>query len=256
MTMLKHQRVGDILTKESQTLSDLTYTNANSLQQAADALHLPIQTSELMARTGEKSGLFATKSVLNAVFNPAILESNNNSGLIPLSDGSQLVVRVLKKVPSQPIPLASVHDQIKKTLIDQQASAKAGVLAYQLQKALMAGDAPEVIAKKNHLVWHVVPLTAAGKKSTVSEALLKTAFSAPLSTPQKNKLIAVQTTSVNGHDYAVVGVTQVKNANPSTMTPAEVKTESAKLLDLWNQLFQHAFVNSIIQSSKIVIPKQ
>ncbi|MDP1574860.1 MAG: SurA N-terminal domain-containing protein [Coxiellaceae bacterium] len=255
VAMLKHQRVGEILTKESQTLTDLTYTNANSLQQASDALHLPVQTSVLMAHAGEKSGLFATPSVLNAVFSPSILESNNNSGLIPLPDGSQLVVRVLKKVPSQAVPLAIVHDQIKKTLVEQQATAKAGVLAYQLQKALLVGDEPEALAKKNHLVWHAVPLTSIAKKSSVPAMVLKTAFSAPLTTPQKNKLMAVQTTSVNVHDYAVVGVSQVQNANPSTMTAVEMKTERAKLLDLWSQLLQHSFISSVMQSSKIVIPK-
>lgn len=256
LTVLKHQRVSDLLTKEGATLTDLTYTNPNSLQQASEALHLPIQTSSLMLRTGEKTGTFANPAVMSAIFNPSILDSNNNSGLIPLSDGGQLVVRVLKKVPSQPMPLATVHDQIKKTLIDQQATAKAGVLAYQLQKELLAGNDPEGLAKKNHLVWHTAPLTTEITKSAVPEVVIKAAFSAPLSTTvQKNKLMAVKTTAVNGNDYAVVGVSQVKNANPATMSAAAAKTENAKLLDLWRQLLQHSFVSSVMQNSKVVIPK-
>lgn len=255
ISLLKHQRVSDILTKQSSTLTDLTYTNPNSLAQASEALHLPIQTSPLIARSGEKTGLFSTPAVLQAVFNPTVFQSNNNSGLIPLSDGSQLVVRVFKKVPSEAIPLATVHDEIKKALATQRATAKAGLLAYQLQQALMSGNDPEALAKQHHLHWQTVAFTTQDKKSSISPVILNAVFTTPLAAAQKNKLLGVQTGMLNATDYMVVGVSQVKNANPSSMNAVEMKKETEKLSALWSQLTENAFVESVMQSSKIVMPK-
>ena len=247
MTLLQHQRVNDIFTNQTNQLSDLTYTNPSSLTAAAKAMNLTLQTSPLLTKSGEKTGIFADTRVLSAVFSDSVLQSGNNSSVISLQDGSQMVLRVAKKIPSAFMPLSTVHDHIKKLLVNQQATAQAGVLAYQLQTQITQGANPATVAKKNNFVWHAVPLMQASQKSAVPTAVITGAFSAPK---------GVQTVSVNQNDYAVIDVTQVKNADPSKMSPDTAKKMRAQLAIVWGQLLQHVFVNSVMKNSTIILSQQ
>lgn len=246
MQLLQHQRVNEILTKQSSALSDLTYTNPDSLAVASKTLNLPIQTSPMMTKAGAPSGLFSNPKVIEAIFSDSVFKSGNNSDPITLKDGSLIVLRVLKKNPSQPIPLATVSAKIKQQLMQKQATAQAGLLAYQLQKKLAAGADAQTVAKQNGLQWHAVALTAQNKKSIVPSTILSNAF---------NMQKGVQAVLINTHDYAVIDVTAVKNADASKAGIIDTNHLSQKLSTLWGQLLQHCFVNSVISSAHIVVKK-
>jgi len=255
ITLMQHQRVNQLLTKKSNALADLTYTNPDSLAIAAKALNLPIQMSPMISKTGEKTGIFANPKVLATIFSDSVFKSDNNSNPITLPDGSQIVLRIQKKEPSQPIPLATESAQIKQQLTEKRAEAQAGLLAYQLQKKISNGDNPEITAKQNGLAWHAVSLTDNKEKST-PPAILKAAFSIPVSTTAKNKEMGSQAISVNQHDYAVIAVTQVKNADPKQASVADHQKLALQLSTLWGQLMQRCFVDSVIAGAHVVISKQ
>src|SRR3990167_3547426 len=71
----------------SEQLANLTFTNPDSLSVAAKALALPIQTSGLMTRTGEKQGIFADPKVLETIFSDSVFQQENNSDTISLPNG-------------------------------------------------------------------------------------------------------------------------------------------------------------------------
>ena len=243
IALLQHQRVGKLLSQQASQLSDLTYTNPDSLATASKALHLPIQTSPMMTKSGEKTGIFANPKVLAAIFSDSVFHSNNNSDPISLPDGSQVVLRIAKKEPSAPIPLEKVAPQIKKALIEKQATARAGLLAYQLQTKLSQGDHPEILAKENHLTWQTTPLSARNAKSSVPPAIVTAAFSTPV---KQAKTISLK------DGYAVVMVAQAKNSN-STEASADTKKIAAQFSAMWAQLMQHCMVTSVMAHSKIVV---
>lgn len=242
--LLLHQRVNQVLSEQSNQLSDLTYTNPTSLEVASKALNLPIQTTQMMTKSGEAAGLFANPKVLAAVFSESVFEAGNNSGPIDLKDGTQIVLRVAKKEPSEPIPLATVSAQIKMQLAQKQAVAQAGLLAYQLQKKLESGANPATIAKKNNLKWHAVPLMSQAEKSTTPQPIIAAAFS------QKPK--EAQALLYDAQNYAVIAVLQVKNPGVAA-DGADEKQLSTQLSTLWGQLLQHYFVDSVTTDSKIKV---
>ena len=259
--LLQHQRVNEKLSKMSSQLADLTYTNPDSLTIAAKALQLPVQTTEMMSKAGEKTGIFSNPAVLSAVFSNAVFESDNNSNPITLADGSQVVLRILKKETSQPVPLASVQDHIKKLIAAKQASSQAGLLAYELQNKLSTGEDPKALAKQYHLQWQTAPLTQMDAKSTVPADILSAAFSIPV-TEQKqkqqesNKPMGVQAISYQQDNYAVIAVLQVQNGDVSHADANAKNQLSLQLTGAWGQLLQHSFVDSVLNSAKIKVINQ
>ena len=240
--------------KKSSQLADITYTNPDSLESASKTLNLPIQTSDMMTQAGEKTGLFSNPKILKAIFSDSVFQAGNNSDPIRLTNGSQVVLRIAKKIPATPIPLNAVRDQIKKQLSEKKASAQAGLLAYQLQKKLSHGVDPVMLAKANGLQWKTVALTTADAKlSLPAAAMLSAVFSTPVSAAAKNKIMGAQSVLVNQHDYAVIAITQVKNANPARSTTVINQKLSQKLSALWGQLLQHYFVGSVMVDTKIKI---
>lgn len=243
MELLQHQKINEQLTKKSSELADLTYTNPDSLSVAAKTLNLPIQTSPMLTKTGEKTGIFSNPKVLDEIFSDSVFTSGNNSKPINLSDGSQLVLRVAKKISSEPIPLDTVKAQIKEKLSEKQASAQAGLLAYQLQQKLSAGEKPDALAKQNGLQWHVVALTTLSEKSSTPQAILTAAF----------KAVGTQAVLINSTDYAVIAVNQIKNADPKQASAAVNQKLSLQLSALWGQVIQHCLESSVMKSAHIVM---
>jgi len=256
IALLKHQKVSELLASQAQALTDLTYRNANSLTQAAETLHLSILTTDTITQKGLKTGPFSKPSVLSALFSPEALASHQNSNVISLDDGSQLVARVLTHEPSKALPLSAVQDEIKKTLMTQQAVAKAGVLAYTINAALQSGVAPDQIASKYHLTWKVASVSAENKKPVEPMSLLNSVFATPVDSAKKNHFIATNTVMINSTDYAVFGITSVSLGDYQKASKADQEKVENHLSTMWSQLLQHAFVGSIVADSKIVTLKQ
>jgi len=250
--LLQRQHVNQLLSDKSSQLSDLTYTNPDSLEAASKALNLPIQTTPMMTKAGDKSGIFANPKVLATVFSDSVYQSGNNSNPIALQNGEQIVLRVAKKIPSQPIPLKTVHDQIKLQLQKKQAEAQAGLLAYQLQKKIAGGADPAALAKQNGLQWHAISLVSADQKSTLSREILSAAFATPVS-KQQGQFIGSQAISYNKQDYVVIAISKIENANSSHLTVSDNQKMSAQLSSMWGQLYEHCFVDSVMKQSKIKI---
>ena len=247
MQLLQHQAVNKILTKKSSELADVTYTNPDSLTLAAKTLNLPIQVSPMMTKSGEKTGIFADPKVLAAIFSDSVFQANNNSSPIALADGSQIVVRIQKKYLAQPIPLSTVSAKIKTQIAQKQASAQAGLLAYQIQKELLAGKTSTDIAKQNKLQWNAISSETPNASSTVPPMILSTAFSVPPKDPQA--------VLINQSDYAVIDVSAITDADATAISPTEKQKMSQQLSTVWSQLMQHCFVTSVIASSHVVVKK-
>lgn len=249
--LLQRQRVNQILSDKSNQLSDLTYTNPGSLAAASKELNLPIQVTPMMTKTGEQIGIFSNPKVLEAIFSDSVYQSGNNSNPIVLQNGDQIVLRVAKKNLSQPIPLKTVHDQIQKTLQAQQAEAQVGLLAYQLQKKITDGNNPTTLAKQYGLQWHTVSLISAHQKSSTPNAIVSAAFTTPVSS-QKGNWLGSQAVLFHQKDYAVIVVSKIENADSKNLSAADQHQIASQLSAMWGQLYQHAFVDSIVKQSKVV----
>jgi len=199
---------------EIDKLSNITFEHPNSLQPAADALNLKVQTSPLFSKT-DGQGLFANAQVVNAAFSSDVLSNGNNSDLLNINDTNAVVLRVVKNVSAKVKPLSEVTSEIKATLTTQQADLKAKSQALKLLQQVNSIDTLKQAAEKNHYtVKTVSELNRNNPPKDVSSALIHAAFNMPAQTTSgsaSNAMVVLP----NG-EYAVMVLASI--TNPDTKT--------------------------------------
>lgn len=149
--LLKQQAANTQLSELNNQLSNVTYTNPNSLAPAAKQLKLDVLHSDWFGRDGAKTGIAADPAVVTAAFSDDVLAQGNNSNPVTLKDGSVIVLRIAQHQASQALPLAQVKAKIHDILQLQLAQAQAALLANKILAGLQAKKPLSTLAQENHL---------------------------------------------------------------------------------------------------------
>lgn len=149
--LLKQQAANTQLSELNNQLSNVTYTNPNTLAPAAKQLKLEVLRSDWFTRSGAKTGIAADPAVVAAAFSDDVLAQGNNSNPVTLKDGSVIVLRIAQHQASQALPLAQVKAKIRDILQLQLAQAQAALLANKILAGLQAKKSLAVLAQENHL---------------------------------------------------------------------------------------------------------
>ncbi|NOZ53711.1 MAG: hypothetical protein GXP08_11315 [Gammaproteobacteria bacterium] len=113
----------------SEKLTNLAYEVPDSLEDAAGASGLSIQTSELFGRNGG-SGIAANPKVALAAFSDDVLKNGYNSEPIEIGENHMIVLRIKDHQAAKLRPLEEVKDEIAIQVIDEKARErveKAGI---------------------------------------------------------------------------------------------------------------------------------
>jgi len=230
---LKDQKVQNLLSEKSENLSNLAYTNPDSLKPVADSLGLQIQTTPMTTRGGLKSGILTNQDVLTAAFTPSVLTEGTNSNPIALKTGDLVVLRVNKYVPAHVPALDKIYSKVKNQYINQMASAKAKAQAILLRKDLLQGKDPQTLAKRYRLLWNYRTGIKSDAKDIPSK-VLNFAFHLP---PAVGKQIwAVAAITLNNGDFAVIGLKKVQLARKVSLTQKEKVILQRKLANYYGSL--------------------
>lgn len=243
--MLVQQKTNAILNKQNDQLANITYTNPTTLAPAATALNVQVQTSELFARQGAKSGIAANPNVIAAAFSDDVLQDGNNSNPIELKDGSIVVLRVKQHVPSRVPPLKEVSAHIKQRMTQQLMQAQAAIVAGKVQTALNQNKSIASVAREYHLTWHAKTAVTRHNKN-IPSAIISAAFAATL---QKGQ--AAATAVLKNGDSAAIKVLAIKNANfehASAQQQQQLVNDMAKYL---GQLEYQIYIKSAHKHAKI-----
>jgi len=108
----ERQLVQQTLVEQNDKLTDLAYTNPNSLDQAAAVLGLTIKTTALFTSKGAATGIAANPKIVKATFSDAVLKQGYNSNPIDVADNCVVVLRIKQHLPAAFLPLAVVRDRI------------------------------------------------------------------------------------------------------------------------------------------------
>lgn len=246
--VLTQQKVAKKLNEMSQTLSDLVYTNPTTLDNAAKALNLKVQTTDFMTRQGESKGVFSNPAVLKAVFSSDVLEQGNNSTPIELKNGDLVVVRVAKREASEIQPFSQVKDYIKKQQTDNQANRLAGVKAYDIQTALNQGKSIQAVAQQ----YGLKPMKNAKIMRTnkdVAAPIMNAVFG-----PDSVK--GAQSIVLKNGDFAIVKLENI--ARPSIQDlPEKTRQRITQSLDvLYAQLEYRLYAKGVMDRAKVKFTKQ
>ena len=149
---LKHAE--RIFYQDADKLDRLSYEYQDSLEPAAEQLHLKIEESPFFSRAGGGQ-IWHNPDVIKAAFSEDVLKGGLNSDLIKLSDDHMLVLRLKEHKPAAQKPLDTVKQQIAERLKNEKASDEAIALANKLVKEIQAGTKPDKLVSENKAVsWN------------------------------------------------------------------------------------------------------
>ena len=197
--LLAQQKAEEQFTTQKDQLGDLTFSNPNSLQPAADALSLNVAHSQAFGRHGGSNEAIVTPAVVAAAFSDDVLKDGNNSDLIQLNPGQVLVLRLASHQAAKVRTLDAVKAQIVQTLQAAKQRQAAHSEGQRIIAELKAGKlAPAAI------VWQTRDAVKRGDKELDAD-LLHQIFALPR--PQQQPTIA-GIELANG-DYAVIKLSRV-----------------------------------------------
>lgn len=198
-------------------LTDLVYQDPSSLEPAAKALGLTVQTTPLFTRQGASSGIAANKAVAKAAFSDQVLTQGNSSDPIDLGPNHIVVIHVADHQPAKPKPLSEVSDTIRQDILQARADAaakqQANALYAQLQKS---GDLDMVAKSVNQVVKQASTVERDSK--AYDPQLLHAVFQMPQ--PAKGKTTQALVPLSKGR-YALVALNAVHPGEVATVPKQE-----------------------------------
>lgn len=151
-------------------LTNLAFSDSN-LNAIADQFELTIETSEVFTRSGGP-GIFSDSNVAEAAFAPTVVDDNENSEVVTLSDGSLMVMHLNSYQQADIKPLADVRDSIVATLTVSSAQDLANEYAITLMDDIKSSGNLDV---ETALEWTAYPAIARSG-SDLNEVLVGRAF--------------------------------------------------------------------------------
>jgi peptidyl-prolyl cis-trans isomerase D len=248
--LLQQQKLQEMFSEKSQKLSDLTYTNSNSLQPAANTLDLTVQSTGLFTQDGDKTGILANPQVIAAAFSDDVLKNSNNSNVIPLSDSTLLVLRVNNSQPSAVQSRANVKSGIEQELRAQMAQQRAQQLADQAITDLKSGASLESLAAKYHFTWNLnTDITR--QTPQLDSQIVRTAFD--LSKPASATQPAATATVMQNGNVALVVLQSVQNQVVNQVSAQQQHIVANEIENAYAQLDYQLYVAEMMNTAKIKI---
>ncbi len=198
----------------SEKLEQVAFESPGTLEPAAKALGLNLQTSDWLTRKGAE-GLFANPKVLEAAFSEDVVKSDENSRPVSVGPGRVVVLRKQAYEPSRARALAEVSDTIREELKDQAARTAVQTHASAILAAARKGQSLQSLAGEHGADFSSLTLVDRNQDSVPSE-VLATAFSLPR---PKSTSASYGLAPLKDGAVAVVGVTSVQAA--VTPTPSD-----------------------------------
>lgn len=139
--------------KQKERLSDLAYSESESLKPIALAMNTKIQQSGWLSRRGLSKGLLSQPQVIHAAFNKDVAQNGLNSEVLKLKNGDVVVLRRESYRPPAFKPLQAVRPQVIQALRNNLVKTHNLLLAKRLSMAIYRGEDPQKLAKDNGVKW-------------------------------------------------------------------------------------------------------
>lgn len=243
---LKTQKAENILSKQADQLSNLTYTNPSSLAPAAKALNLTVNTTPLFSKKGTSKGITSVPSVVNAAFSEDVLMQGNNSNPIDLKNGGMLVLRVNQHVAAHVPALKTVKAQLIKLVNKQDANQKAQALAQSIDNAIQKGTNPKTLATQYKLIW-----VAKNKVSHTDKSIPSVVLSDAFYTRLNKTGVTSNIVTLNDDDYAVVMLKAVHFPKKASIPSKDQSAITTSLDQYAGKMAYNLFRKSAVEQADV-----
>lgn len=239
---LMYQKALSKFSEQAENFSNMVYEQSSSLQPAAKAFGLQVQTSGWLSRA-DGAKFFKNDKLMNMVFSDEVLKDHRNTEAVEVSANTLVAARVLEYKPAAPRTYDEVKNGIEDYLKIIEASKLAAKKGETALKDLQAGKTAD------GLDW--IPPVVVDRKNAqgLTDLTMSQAFKMDAS-----KLPAYAGVAEVNKGYLLVKVSRVDNALPDT----EADRQAAQV-DLQAALaseYVAAYLKSLKDKSKITINAQ
>ena len=226
------------------TLAEIAFEVPDTLEDAANAVDLPIQESVLFSRNTAPSDL-SSPAILDAAFSSELVEERVNSDIIEIDDENVVVVRVIEHEPQRTQSLDEVREGIEVSVKAEKAREAAEAWAFDIAQKVRAGESVDSALAEKSVSWQTeTAVPRAG--GTLARALVDTLFSLALE-GEDNVDVA---TTVNG-DVAVVMLEGV-NAAPE-LEESLGQSLKERLAQVQGQRVYQQYVDALRANAEVTI---
>ncbi len=205
-------------------LNTLAYEHPDSLEPAADALGLKVNTSDFFSRSGGLGQILSNSKVINTAFSEDVLKSKMNSTSIDIATNHAVVIRVNKHKEARQRPLEEVAENLKEQLVRKAAIAESAKLGEQLLAEVNKGEQPESLMRDG-VEWHTVGWIGRNSENLLPQ-MVNEAFMMPK--PSDGKPSWKQFALLTG-DTILMQVSEVKSGEFDAQQQAAVEDVVARL---------------------------
>ncbi len=124
-TDLKRQQAAQQFATAADQLQNLVYEQADSLQGAAKALGLPVQTTQLVTRAQAQALAQGSAKFVQALFSPESIQGRRNTEAIEIGPNALMAGRIVDHKPVSVRPFAEVTEEIRRQLTRKAATEMA-----------------------------------------------------------------------------------------------------------------------------------
>ena len=118
---LKRQKAAQKFAAAADQFQNLVYEQADSLQGAAKALGLTVQTTPFVTRTQVQALAQGNAKFVQALFSPESIQGKRNTEAIEIGRNALMAGRIVDYKPVVVRPFADVQDEIRKQLVRKAA---------------------------------------------------------------------------------------------------------------------------------------
>jgi peptidyl-prolyl cis-trans isomerase D len=245
---LAQQKAEQILATESDKLSSLTYANPNNLSIAAQALNIPIKTTEFFTQNGAHEGMASNPKFVAAAFNPDII-NGNNSDMISIDPQKLVVLRLQERIPATTKPFSEVKDKILLQLKEKEAQKLAAQFGQIALKEIKSGKSLSQIAATYQLP--IESRQDVGRfASGVNPLILSAAFR--LAKPVNKGLSANGLALPNG-GFVILTVTEVHDGHFGDKNNIEKRVFQQQFENKNGQVDYQLYVHDLLNRAKVKI---
>jgi peptidyl-prolyl cis-trans isomerase D len=245
------QERNDLFYDKVDTLANLSFEQPDTLQGAADALDLEIQTSDWLTRDGGP-GIGTNEAVINAAFSEEVLNGANNSEPIELGENDLVVVRVLEHESARKKPLADVREEVIAKVLGEKARVQVSDLGETLLGELESGTSLADIATARQLEIKESGLVS--RNSTNPQArIVREAF---LLAPPSADRGSATGFELDSGDYVILSLEEVKDGDLSAMTEAQRRNLAREIDRILGTSEIAVLVDELKNQATIIIPEQ
>ena len=225
----------------SDTLSNASYENNDSLQPAADETGLELQTSDWIDRNSNE-GIGAFPQVLGAALTDDVKNNGLNSDVLAVGENHAVVVRTIEYADAEPKALDEVREDIVKLVQTEKATEELTGLADTLVTELEGGADAAALAEEHE--GEYTETAAVGRNDTETDnRLVRELFTMPK--PEGESVSYRRATDSNG-DIVVIAFSGIDATSDEGDAAAEVNGSSVPAVAEYD-----ALVNAIEGDAEI-----